>query len=56
MIRFLCGCGIGFVAGYLVEPAAIPPQAFLFACLALVALAALLFLLFHLGVQDFQEY
>lgn len=55
MIRFLCGCGVGFVAGYLLGPA-IPPQAFLVACLALVALAALLFLLFHLGVQDFQEY
>lgn len=55
MMRFLAGCGAGLVAGYLLG-LVIPIRIFLSICLALMALAALVLLLFHLGVQDFQEY
>lgn len=55
MIRFLAGLGIGIFAGYLLG-FVIPLKIFMIACLVLMALAVLLFFLFHLGVQDFQEY
>ena len=54
MMRFLAGCGLGVFAGYLLG-LVIPLQVFLIACLVLLALAVLLFILFHLGVRDFQE-
>ena len=55
MIRFLTGLGIGIFAGYLLS-FVIPLKVFMIACLVLMALAVLLIFLFHLGVQDFQEY
>jgi uncharacterized membrane protein YfcA len=55
MVRFLAGCGLGVFAGYLLGQA-IPERVFLIVCLALMALAAVLFILFHLGIRDFQEY
>ena len=55
MIRFLAGLGIGIFAGYLLG-FVIPLKVFMIACLVLMVLAVLLFILFHLGVQDFQEY
>ena len=55
MMRFLSGLVVGVIAGYLLG-LVIPLQIFMIACLVLMALAVLLFFLFHLGVQDFQEY
>ena len=55
MVRFLVGCGVGIFAGYLLG-FVIPLKVFMIACLVLLALVVLLFFLFHLGVQDFQEY
>ena len=55
MIRFIAGLGIGIFAGYLLG-FVISLKVFMIACLVLMALAVLLFFLFHLGVQDFQEY
>lgn len=55
MIRFLAGLGIGIFAGYLLG-FVIYLKIFMIACLVLMVLAVLLFFLFHLGVQDFQEY
>ncbi len=55
MSRFLAGCGVGIFAGYLLG-LVIPLKVFMIACLVLLALIVLLFFLFHLGVQDFQEY
>jgi len=55
MIRFFAGCGIGSFAGCLLG-LVIPLKVFMIACLILLALAGLLFFLFHLGIQDFQEY
>lgn len=55
MIRFLTGCGVGIFAGYLLG-LVIPLKVFMIACLVLMALVVLLFFVFHLGVQDFQEY
>jgi hypothetical protein len=55
MVRFLAGCGLGVFAGYLLGQV-LPVRVFLIACLALMALAVVLFLLFHLGIRDFQEY
>ena len=55
MIRFLAGFGIGIFAGYLLRPV-IPLQVCMIICLVLLALVVLLFFLFHLGIQDFQEY
>lgn len=54
-MRFLAGFGVGVFAGYILG-LVIPLQVFMIACLVLMALAFLLFFLFHLGVQDFQEY
>lgn len=55
MVRFLAGCGLGVFAGYLLGQG-FPVRVFLIICLALMALVAALFLLFHLGIRDFQEY
>ena len=55
MIRFFAGGGIGIFAGYLLS-LVIPLKVFMVAGLVLLALAVLLFFLFHLGIQDFQEY
>lgn len=55
MLRFLTGVGIGIFAGYLLG-LVIPLRVFMIACLVLLALAVLLLFLFHLGIQDFQEY
>ena len=54
-MRFLAGLGVGILTGYLLG-LVIPPQAFMIACLVLLALVILLFFLFHLGIRDFQEY
>jgi len=55
MIRFFTGIGIGIFAGYLLG-LVISLKVFMIACLVLLALVVLLFYLFHLGIQDFQEY
>lgn len=55
MMRFLAGCGVGIFAGYLFG-LVIPLKVFMIVCLVLLALMVLLFFVFHLGVQDFQEY
>lgn len=55
MLRFFAGVGIGIFTGYLLG-LAISLKVFMIACLLLVALAVLLLFLFHLGIQDFQEY
>lgn len=55
MSRFVVVCGVSLAAACMlrfVDPIAL----FTIACLVLLALAVLLFLLFHLGVQDFQGY
>lgn len=54
-MRFAAGFGIGIFAGYLLG-LVIPLKAFMIACLVLLVLVVLSFFLFHLGVQDFQEY
>mgnify|MGYP007006504616 CR=1 FL=1 len=54
-MRFLAGLGAGVFTGYLLG-LVIPIQVFMIACLVLLALVVLFFFLFHLGVQDFQEY
>jgi len=48
---FLAGVFAGYWLGLV-----IPVKFFLITCLALLALAVLLFFLFHLGMRDFQEY
>ena len=48
---FLAGVFAGYWLGLV-----IPVKFFLITCLALLALAVLLFFLFHLGLRDFQEY
>ena len=55
MMCFLAGLGAGIFAGYLLG-LVIPLNVFIIDCLVLLALLGLLFLLFHLGVRDFQEY
>lgn len=55
MVRFFAGFGIGIFAGYLLG-LVIPLKVFMIACLVLMALVVLLLFLFHLGIQDFQEY
>lgn len=55
MLRFFAGVGIGIFAGYLLG-LVIPIRVFMIACLVLLALVVLLLFLFHLGIQDFQEY
>lgn len=55
MFKFFAGFGIGIFAGYLLG-LVIAIKVFMIACLVLLILMALLFFLFHLGVQDFQEY
>ena len=55
MMRFLAGLGVGVFTGYLLG-LVIPLKVFMVICLVLLALVVLLFFLFHLGVQDFQEY
>lgn len=54
MLRFLAGLGLGLFAGYLLG-LVIPIQVFIIACLVLLAFVVVVFFLFHLGVQDFQE-
>jgi len=55
MLRFAGGVLVGLFAGYWLG-LVIPVRFFLIACLALMALAALLFIVFHFGLRDFQEY
>lgn len=55
MLKFVAGVMVGLFAGYLLG-LVIPVQFFLIACLALMALTALLFIVFHFGLRDFQEY
>ena len=54
MLRFLAGLGLGLFVGYLLG-LVIPIRVFIIACLVLLALAVVVFFLFHLGVQDFQD-
>ncbi len=54
MLRFLAGLGLGLFAGYLLG-LVIPIQVFIIACLVLLAFVVVVFFLFHLGVQDFQD-
>jgi len=54
-MRFLAGLGVGIGAGYWLG-LVIPVRVLLITCLVLAGLVVLLFLLFHLGVRDFQEY
>ena len=55
MFKLFIGFLAGVFAGYLLG-LVIPVKFFLITCLALLALAVLLFFLFHLGMRDFQEY
>lgn len=55
MMRFLAGLCLGILAGYLLG-LVIPLRAFMITCLVLAGLVVVLFLLFHLGLRDFQEY
>lgn len=55
MVRFVVGMGIGMFAGYFLG-SVISLKIFMIACLALLAAAVFLLYLFHLGIQDFQEY
>lgn len=55
MLKFIFGLGIGLFVGYWLG-LVIPVQFFLIACLVLLALAVVLFFLFHLGLREFQEY
>jgi hypothetical protein len=55
MLKFFIGLLAGLFVGYWLG-LVIPVKFFFIACLVLLALAALLFFLFHLGIQDFQEY
>lgn len=55
MVRFIAGVGIGIFAGYLLG-LVISLKAFMIACLVLMGSVVLLLFLFHLGIQDFQEY
>lgn len=54
MTRFFVGVGIGIFADQLLEMM-IPIRVSILVCLACAGLAVLLFILFHLGVRDFQE-
>lgn len=54
MLRFLVGLGLGLFVGYLLG-LVIPIQVFIIACLVLLAFVVVVFFLFHLGVQDFQD-
>lgn len=55
MFKFLIGFFVGLFAGFLVGRL-LPMQVMLFAGLGLTVLAFSLLILFHLGLQDFQEY
>ena len=55
MLIFFIGLVAGLFVGYLLG-LMIPLKFFLIACLVLLALAVVLFFLFHLGLRDFQEY
>ncbi len=55
MLKFVAGIVVGLFAGYLFG-LVIPVKFFLIASLALVALAVVLFFVFHFGLRDFQEY
>lgn len=55
MMRFFAGLCVGLLAGYLLG-LVIPLRVFMITCLVLAGLVVLLFLLFHLGLRDFQEY
>jgi uncharacterized membrane protein (Fun14 family) len=55
MFKLFIGFLVGVLAGYLLR-LVIPIEFFFIACLVLLALALLLFYLFHLGLRDFQEY
>ncbi|MBI5295061.1 MAG: hypothetical protein HY869_06265 [Chloroflexi bacterium] len=55
MFKFLIGFFVGLFAGFLLGHL-LPMQVLLFAGMGLVVLAMSLLILFHLGLQDFQEY
>lgn len=55
MFKFLIGFAGGLSAGLLLWRL-LPPAALLFMGAGLVLLMVALFVLFHLGVQDFQDY
>ena len=55
MFKFLIGLIAGFFAGFLMG-FIFPIEFFIIACIVLIALAAVLFYVFHLGLRDFQEY
>lgn len=55
MFKFLIGFLAGLLAGWLFGRL-LPLSVFLFIGVGVVFLAASLFVLFHLGLQDFQEY
>ncbi len=52
MLKFFVGFLAGMFAGYVLG-LVIPVKFFFIACLMLLALAVLLFYLFHLGLRDF---
>jgi hypothetical protein len=55
MLKLFIGFLVGVFAGYVLG-LVIPVEFFFIACLVFLALAVLLFYLFHLGLRDFQEY
>lgn len=55
MFKLLTGFLAGVFAGYYLVPV-IPNEFFIAACIALLMLAAFLFILLHFGLRDFQEY
>ncbi len=54
MVRLFAGFGVGFFAGYLLG-LVIPIKVIIIAGLVLLALAIVLFFVFHLSIQAFQE-
>ncbi|MBI3340108.1 MAG: hypothetical protein HY022_08260 [Chloroflexi bacterium] len=54
-LKFAVGVLVGLFAGYL-PGLVIPIKFFLIMCLALMALAVVLFFIFHFGLRDFQEH
>jgi len=55
MLKLFIGFLVGVFAGYVLGLVVLV-EFFFIACLVLLALAVLLFYLFHLGLRDFQEY
>ena len=55
MFKLCIGIGVAIITGLFLGWA-LPIEFFLIAALALIGLVVLLFLLFHLGLRDFQGY